>query len=104
MPHAQPIGQRGEDLQRLAGNCPAAFWWQGVKRAHVVQPVGQLDDHDPDVLRHREEHLAQAFRLMLAARFLTVLAEPVNSFLLDLLQFGHAVHQAGYFGAEIFLQ
>ena len=34
------------------------------ERAHVVQAVGQLDEHDANVVRHREQHLAEIFRLL----------------------------------------
>jgi hypothetical protein len=30
-----------------------------------VEPVGELDEDDPDVLRHREQHLADVLRLLL---------------------------------------
>ena len=38
-------------------------------RAHIVQPVSDLDEDDTDVLRHRHEHFAEVFHLLvLAAR------------------------------------
>ena len=33
-----------------------------------MQPVGDLDEDDPDVLRHGHEHLAQIFHLLLFHR------------------------------------
>ena len=39
-----------------------------VQRAHVVQAVGELDQDDADVLRHREQHLAEALGLRVLAR------------------------------------
>jgi hypothetical protein len=38
---------------------------QAVQRAHVVEPVGELDQDDPDVLGHREQHLADVLGLLL---------------------------------------
>jgi urocanate hydratase len=38
-----------------------------VQRAHVVQPVGELDEDDADVLRHREQHLAETLGLRVLA-------------------------------------
>ena len=39
-----------------------------LERAHVVQPVGQLDQDDADVVHHREHHLAEALGLLLLLR------------------------------------
>ena len=66
LPDAQAVRQRRVDLHRLLGDAAAVSAGSRPQRAHVVQPVGQLDDHDADVLRHREEHLAQVLRLHLA--------------------------------------
>ena len=38
---------------------------QAVQRPHVVQPVRELDEDDPDVLGHREQHLADVLGLLL---------------------------------------
>jgi hypothetical protein len=37
-------------------------------RAHVVQPVGELDEDHPQILRHRHEQLAEVFRLFRLGR------------------------------------
>ena len=55
-----------------------------VQRAHVVQPVGELDQDDADVLRHREQHLAEALGLRVLARVE-----------LDLVELGDAVDHVG---------
>ncbi len=34
-----------------------------IERAHVMQAVGQLDQHDTDIVGHRQEHLAKALCL-----------------------------------------
>ena len=52
-----------------------------IKRAHVVQAVGELDQHDADVVRHRDDHLAEILGLL----FLAALKR-------DLRDLGHAVH------------
>ncbi len=44
-------------------------------RAHVVQAVGELDEQDAHVLRHRDEHLAHRRRLL---RLLRIELEPVE--------------------------
>ena len=63
-----------------------------MERAHIVQPVGELDQQDADVVRHGEQELAQILRgaLALALR-------------LDLGELGDAVDQAGDVLAEQFL-
>ena len=38
---------------------------QRAQRAHVVEPVGELDEDDADVLRHGQEHLADVLGLLL---------------------------------------
>ena len=37
-------------------------------RAHVVEPVGELDQQHADVARHRHDHLADVLGLLLLAR------------------------------------
>ena len=39
-----------------------------VQRPHVVQPIGELDQDDADVVDHRQQHLAEVLRLALLAR------------------------------------
>ena len=63
-----------------------------LKRAHVVQPVRELDDQHANVLAHRQDQLAEILRLLGAVR----------------LQFqpgelGDAVDQPGHLGAEALL-
>ena len=62
---------------------------QVAERAHVVGAVGELDQDDADVARHREEHLAEVLGLLLLAR-----GE------VDLADLGDAVDQAGDLLAE----
>ena len=57
---------------------------QVPQRAHVVQPVGELDDDDPDVLGHGQEHLPDVLGLLLLHR-------PRGA---ELRELGHAVDQA----------
>ena len=89
--HADPLCQRRVDIDRLARD-PAALVLvlDEVERAHVVQPVAQLDEQHADILAHRQQELAQVFRraLVLGQR-------------LDLRKLGHAVDQPGDLGPEI---
>ena len=65
---AQPVGQRGVDLDRLARLLDLLLLGHRVDRAHVVQPVGELDQDDPHVGGHRHHHLAVVVGLGLVAR------------------------------------
>ena len=65
LPDAQPLGERGVDLGGLAGDALLLLDRQGAQGAHVVEPVGELDEHHADVLRHGQEHLADVLRLLL---------------------------------------
>jgi hypothetical protein len=38
---------------------------QRADRAHVVSAIGELDEDDSQILRHREQHLAEALGLRL---------------------------------------
>ena len=88
--HADPLGERRVDVHRLARD-PATL--VGVldvpQRAHVVQPVGQLDQQHTDVVGHRQQELAQVLRRAL-----------VVGLGLDLRQLGDTVHQPRDRGAE----
>ena len=61
--HAQPTGDGRVDFQGFAGDAAARFRAHGAEGAHVVQAVGQLDHDDPQIPGHRQEHLAEIFRL-----------------------------------------
>ena len=62
--HADGAGQRRIDVQRLARD-PLALLGAGdvVQRAHVVQPVGQLDHQHPHVLGDGQDEAAQVLGL-----------------------------------------
>src|SRR3712207_9000937 len=55
--HAQPVGQRGEDLQRLPRLLLLLLRREETQRAHVVQPVGELDDQHPGVADRKSTRL-----------------------------------------------
>ena len=86
--HAQPVRQRRHHLERLARLLGLLLRGQEAHRAHVVQPVGQLDDQHPRVPRHRDDHLADRLGLGRVAE-------------LDLLQLRDAVDEVGHLVAEL---
>lgn len=52
-----------------------------LQRAHIVQPIGEFDEHDTDVVRHRQHHLAEIlglFFLIIAEGDLADLRHPVD--------------------------
>ena len=64
---AEPVGQRGVDVEGLLGDAALLVGRHAGERSHVVEPVGELDDEHPEVFRHRDEHLAHRGRLLLLA-------------------------------------
>ena len=80
----QAIGDRGVDFECLGGDAAALVRSHGIERAHVVQPIRELDEDDAHVTRHGQQHFAEVFRL----RFL-VRAE------FDLVELGDAIDQIG---------
>ena len=81
---AQAVGDRRIDIERFARDAAPLLGPHGVQRPHVVQAVGQLDQDHAHVARHRQQHLAEIFRL----RFLEALV-------FDAVEFGDAVDQVG---------
>jgi hypothetical protein len=80
---AEAIGDRRVDIERFARDPAGLARPHDPERAHVVQAICQLDHDHPDVLRHREHHLAEVLRLRLGARAeldLRELTDPVNEF------------------------
>ena len=57
--HAEPVGQGRIDVESLPGDAVLGLHRHRRQGAHVVQPVGQLDDQHPKILGHRHDHLAQ---------------------------------------------
>ena len=86
---AEPLGERGVDVERLAGDGAAPLGRHRADGAHVVQPVGELDEDDAQVAHHRQQHLAERFRLRLLA-----------ALELDLVELGDAVDDLGDAVAE----
>ena len=106
LPHAEPVGERRVDVEGLLRDGHFPILGHGVERAHVVQPVGKLDDDDAHVLGHRHEHLADACGPCGLVRVLDgtdfVLAPGVHE--LVLRELGHAVYERGDLFTEMFSQ
>ena len=86
----EPVGDRRVDIQRFARDALAPAVVDRIQRAHVVKPVGELDQDHAYVARHRQQHFAEILRLRL---FL--------GFEFDLVELGNAVDQLGDQLAEI---
>mgnify|MGYP000397997766 CR=1 FL=1 len=61
--HAHAPGERGIDVHRLLRDAGALLRRHRPEGAHVVQPVGELDEEDADVVGYRQQELAQVLRL-----------------------------------------
>ena len=59
LPDAEAVCERGEDLQRFLGDFLLPMLRHRAQRPHIVQAVGELDDHDPQVFRHRQQNFAE---------------------------------------------
>ena len=100
------MGQRGIDINGFLGNSALLVWREGAQGPHIVEAVCQLDQHDPNVLRHGHQHLAQAFCIEAVG----VVRAPgsggqrVMDAAVQLCQLGDAIHQLGDFGAEMTVQ
>ena len=88
--HAEAVGNRRVDFQGFAGDADLLVRRHRIERLHVVQAVGELEQDHPDVLHHREHHLAEALDLQLAA-----------AVEVQLLQLADTVHQRGDLRAEL---
>ena len=62
--HPHPAGKGREDVHRLTCLLDLLFGAHRLDRAHVVQPVGELDEDHPQILRHRHEELAKVLGLL----------------------------------------
>ena len=60
-PDAQAVGQGRVDVQGFLGDGLALGRGQGVEGFHIVETVGQLNQHHANVLGHSDQHLAEAF-------------------------------------------
>lgn len=74
----KPVRQRRIDLHRFKRLVAALLLGHDLDRAHVVQPVGQLDDDHAHILRHGEQHLAHVLRLLLLAEVKLILPSLVT--------------------------
>ena len=87
--HAHAAGKRRIDFQRFFGGALARFMRHVIERAHVVQPVGELDQQHPHIVGDREQQLAQVLGL------LRLLGDEIES-----LQLGEAFDQRADVVAE----
>ena len=95
LPDAQPVGKRSENFQSLSGNPSPLVVRLPLQRAHIVQPVGQFDQHHPHIFHHRQKHLAQGFSL-LVGHAVTHIAQ-----LFDAVELRHPIHQIGDLRVEV---
>ena len=87
---AEPIGQRRVDVAGFAGDAQLLLGLESLERAHVVQPIGQLHQHHPDVTGHGQKHAPQVLGLGLG-----LIGE------VDASQLGDPLHQRPHLGTEM---
>ena len=62
--HAEPIRKRRIDVHGFPSNGFTAIAGQVLESPHVVQAIGKLHHDDPNIVGHREKHLAEVFGLL----------------------------------------
>ena len=62
--HAHAAGERRVDVERFLGDAPARLRRHVLQRAHVVQPVGELDQQHAHIVGDRQQELAQVLGLL----------------------------------------
>ena len=87
--HAQPVGDGRVDLHGLEGFLLLLLRRLVLHGAHVVEPVGDLDEDDADVLAHGHQHLPQVLHLLL-----------LLGGVMDTGQLADALHQVRHRGGE----
>ena len=87
--HTQPVGDGGVDLHGLEGLLLLLLRRLVLHGAHVVEPVGDLDEDHPDVLAHGHQHLPQVLHLLL-----------LLGGVVDAGQLADALHQVGHGGGK----
>ena len=92
LPNTESCSQRGVNVESFGRDSQLLFLGHVAESLHVVKAIGKLDDHDPIVIGHREEHLSQSFGgaggfggLFLARSEILLLLE---------FQLGHAINKA----------
>ena len=86
---AEPVRNRRVDVQGFAGDASPFGARQVAQGAHIVGAVGQLDQDDPYIAGHGQQHLAKGLGLVFLAG--------VEG---QLLQLGQPVDQLGHRRAE----
>ena len=60
---SEPVGERRVDVESLLRHPLLLVGGEIFERAHVVEAIGELHEHHPDVVDHRQQHFPVAFRL-----------------------------------------
>lgn len=87
MIQTQTVGQWSVEELRFAGNLQLLVGPLRLKRAHIVQPVGQLYQQRAHVGVYALEQLPEIVNLLALV-------------VIGFRTFGYHIHQGGYFGAE----
>ena len=66
---AETLRDRRVDIEGFTCYTAALDRGEGAERAHVVQAIGELDEDDTDIVRHRHEHFLKIRRLLFGVRF-----------------------------------
>jgi len=98
------VGEWGVDLQRLGGDLYLLFAGHRVERLHIVQAVGEFDDHHAQVFGDRHQQFAQVVGGLGDAHAASARLVENLHLALGVVQFGDAFHQLAHGRPEALLQ
>ena len=58
LPDAEAVSKRGKNLKRFCGDFLLPVFGHRAECPHVMKPVSELDDHDPQVFCHCQQNFA----------------------------------------------
>ena len=89
--HAETVSEGGINVEGFSSDSLLPFRLKMFQGAHVVETIGEFDEHHANIGDHGEEHFSDVFRLAILA---------IGK--LDLVDFGDAVDDVGNLFAEGF--
>ena len=103
LPYAQPVSQRRKHIQGFTRHFACQLRTAMTQVMHGLRAPGQLYQHGTDILDHRQQHLAQCLRLLVALLRLQQVGFHIVQ-LLNLAHFIDPIHQTAHGASEALRQ